>query len=61
LQWFQVFLGVFASVSPVFFCMLQLLHLHVSKVDQVLHMRCAWEVAGGAGPLLGRSLATPTR
>jgi hypothetical protein len=28
--------------------MLQVLHLDVSKVDQELHMRCAWEVGGGA-------------
>jgi hypothetical protein len=28
--------------------MLQLLHLNISKVDQVLHMVCAWEVAGSA-------------
>jgi hypothetical protein len=27
--------------------MLQLLHLNVSKVDQVLHVGCAWEAAGG--------------
>jgi hypothetical protein len=45
---FQVFLGVFASVlyvclsvSFVFFCMLQMLHLNISKVDQVLPMKCA--------------------
>ena len=48
--------------------MLQLLHLHVSKVDQGLHMGCAWEAAGcasdvrgSAGLLLGHSLASPTR
>jgi hypothetical protein len=59
----QCFSGVFASVSYVFFCMLQQLHLDVSKVDQVLHMRCTWEAAdgmgdirGGAGPLQVRSL-----
>jgi hypothetical protein len=44
--------------------MFQLLHLDVSKVDQVLHMGFAWEAAGGAEnvrgsarPLLVRSLA----
>jgi hypothetical protein len=72
---FQVFLDILASVSyaclnvsSVFFCMLQLLHLNVLKVDQVLHMGCAWEAAGGAGnvrgntsQLLRRSLASPTR
>jgi hypothetical protein len=35
LIWFQVF---FASVSSVFFYMLQVLHLDISKVDLVLHM-----------------------
>jgi hypothetical protein len=38
---------------------LQVLHLDVSKVNRMLHMGCAWEVAGGAGPLLGRSVASP--
>jgi hypothetical protein len=79
LQWFlKCFSGVFASildvclsVSFVFFCMLQ---LDVSKVNQVLHMRCAWEAAGGtddvwgnmgdirgdAGPLLVCFLISPT-
>ena len=28
--------------------MLQLLHLDVSKVDRVLHTRCAWKAVGGA-------------
>jgi hypothetical protein len=42
---FKAFLQVFSSV---FFCMLQLLHLDVSKIDWVLHMGCAWEAAGGA-------------
>jgi hypothetical protein len=53
----------FSQVFHVFFCMLQRLHLDVSKVDQVLHMRCMWEAAdgmgdirGGAGPLQVRSL-----
>jgi hypothetical protein len=50
-----------------------MLHLNVSKVDRVLHMRYVWEAAGGAndvrdgvgnvwggaGPLLVRSLASP--
>jgi hypothetical protein len=57
LQWFsnvfqafsQVFQTIVSSVSFVFFCMLQLLYLDVSKVDRVLHMRCMWEAAGGAG------------
>jgi hypothetical protein len=42
---FQMFSGVFASVSDVcckcfscFGCILQVFHLDVSKVDQVLHM-----------------------
>jgi hypothetical protein len=76
LQWFsyifqafsQVFQTFVSSVSFIFFCILQLLHIDVSKIDRVLHMRCAWKVAGnadniwgGAGPLLVRSLASPTR
>jgi hypothetical protein len=69
---FQVvfFSGVFAthilSVSYVFFCMLQLLHSDVLKVDRAGYAR--WEAAGGAGyvrggagPLLVRSLVSPTR
>jgi hypothetical protein len=50
---FKSFLGVFTSVLDAcfkcfiyLFYMLQLLHLDVSKVDQMLHMRCAWEAAG---------------
>jgi hypothetical protein len=38
----QVFHTHVLSISSVFSCMLQLLHLNVSKVDQVLHMGCAW-------------------
>ena len=55
------------SVSSIFFCMLQLLHLDISKVDRVLHNGCAWKAAGGvgdiqsdAGPLLVRFLTSPT-
>jgi hypothetical protein len=34
--------------------MLQVLHLHVSKVDRVLRMRCVWEARGGvSGPHVG--------
>jgi hypothetical protein len=34
--------------------MLQVLHLDVLKVDQILHMECAWEAGGGAsGPCTG--------
>jgi hypothetical protein len=57
---FQVFLGVFASVSDACFkcficllCMLQLLHPDVSKVDRGMHMGCAWEAAGSAGDVRG--------
>jgi hypothetical protein len=80
---FKCFSGVFTSVSYAYFkcfiCiyllfMLQLLHLNVSKVDQVLQMECTWEAVGGAddvqgrvgdvqgggGPLPVRSLASPT-
>ena len=56
------------------FCILQMLYRNVLKVDRVLHMGYAWEPAGyangvqgsvgdvwsGAGPLLMRSLASPT-
>jgi hypothetical protein len=70
----KCFSGVFASVSDACFkcficllCMLQLLHLNVSKIDRVLHMKCVWEAAGGAGDvqggaglLLWRSLASLT-
>jgi hypothetical protein len=44
---FQIFLGIFASVPDAcvkhfiyLFCMLQLLHLDILKVDRVLHMGC---------------------
>jgi hypothetical protein len=52
---FQVFLRVFqthvSSVSSFFRRILQVLHLDILKVDQMLHMRCAWEARGGAsGP-----------
>jgi hypothetical protein len=54
--------------------MLQLLQLDVSKVNRVLHIRCAWEATGGtddvwdsmgdirgdAGPLLVCFLISPT-
>ena len=47
LQWlhmcFLVFQTYVASVSSVFFCMLQVLHLDVSKVDRVLHI---WDARG---------------
>jgi hypothetical protein len=35
---FQVFSGVFSSVSTVFRCMLQLLYLDVLKANRVLHL-----------------------
>jgi hypothetical protein len=71
---FQWFVNV-SSVPSVFFCMLQLLHLNILKVDLVLHIGCTWEAAGGtddarggmsdvrssAGPLLVRLLASPSR
>jgi hypothetical protein len=57
---FKYFSGVFASVSEshlfqVFhiFFMLQLLYLDISKVDQVLHIGCAWEEAGGTDDVWG--------
>jgi hypothetical protein len=70
-----VFQTLVLSVSFVFFCMLQLLHLDVLKKDRVFHTRCAWEAAGGAddvqggmGDILGdassllvRCLARPAR
>jgi hypothetical protein len=63
----QVFWALVSNVSSVFFFMLQLLHLYVSKVDRVLHIGCVWEVAssvgdvrGGVGPLLVCLLASLT-
>jgi hypothetical protein len=57
---FQMFLGVFASVLYiclsvlfVFFCMLQILYLNVSKIDQVLHMECACKADDGTGNVRG--------
>jgi hypothetical protein len=42
----QVFKTFVSSVSPIFFCMLKLLHLDVSKVNQVfahgMHVRSGW-------------------
>jgi hypothetical protein len=38
-----------SSVSSVLLCMLQLLHLDISKVYWVLQMGCVWEAADGAG------------
>ena len=54
---FQMFLRCFhkcfqtlvSSVSSIFFCMLQLLYPDVLKVDQVLHIGCAWVAADGVG------------
>jgi hypothetical protein len=49
----NIFLTVFASVLETYFkgfiClfyMLQVLHMNVSKVDRVLHIRCTWEARG---------------
>jgi phosphotransferase system glucose/maltose/N-acetylglucosamine-specific IIC component len=57
----KFFSGFFASVSDICFmcfvyllCMLQLLHLNVSKVDWGLPMGCVWEAADGAGDVRGR-------
>jgi len=78
LQWvsnvFQAFLQefqtLFSSVSFVFFCMFQMLHLEVSIIDRMLHIGCAREAAGGADDVwvyvggvwgLVHSLASPTR
>jgi hypothetical protein len=64
---FKCFSGIFASVSSIFFLILQLLYLDVSKVDRVLHIGCTWEsisgmgdVQRGTGPLLVHS-ASPMR
>jgi hypothetical protein len=62
---FKSFLGVFTSVLDacfkcficLFFCMLQLLHLDVSKVDHVLHIECPWK-ADGAWMTFGAAWAT---
>jgi hypothetical protein len=50
---FKCFSGVFASVSSVFFYMLQLSYLIVSKVNRVLPMGFAWEAVGGADDIQG--------
>ena len=49
----QVFHTLVSSVSSIFFCMFQLLHLDVIKVEWVLHMGYAWEATGGAGDVWG--------
>ena len=48
--------------------MFQILHLNILKVDRVLPIGCAWKrlaaratSGGGVGPLLWRSLTSPTR
>jgi hypothetical protein len=41
------------DMNIAYTCMLQLLYLNVSKVDQVLHMGCAWEVVGGTDDVWG--------
>jgi hypothetical protein len=50
---FQVFFQVFqthiSSVSSIFFFMLQMLYLDVSKVDWALHMICTWKGTGASG------------
>jgi hypothetical protein len=58
----QVFQMLISSASS--FCMLQQLHLNVSKVDRVLYIECVWKTAGNVGDVrgctglqLGRSLA----
>jgi hypothetical protein len=46
---FKVFLGIFAGISDAcfkcFICLL--LYVATAALDQVLHMECAWETAGG--------------
>jgi hypothetical protein len=49
------------QVFHYLFCMLQVLHLNISKVDRVLHMGCVWEVGGGtSGRPSGRLGANST-
>jgi 4-alpha-glucanotransferase len=56
---FKYFSDVFASVSYACFkrffylFLLQLLHLDILKIDQVLHMSYAWEVSGGESDVRG--------
>jgi hypothetical protein len=45
---FQVFQTHILSVSFISFCMLQVLHLDVLKVDRMLYMGCLWEAGEGA-------------
>ena len=42
----KCFSRMFQVFHLSFFFKLQMLHLNVLKVDQVLHMGCAWEAAG---------------
>jgi hypothetical protein len=51
-QWFssvfRCFCKCFRRMFHLFsFYTLQVLHLDISKVDRVLHMRCMWETGGG--------------
>jgi hypothetical protein len=49
----QVIQTLVSNVSSVFFYMLQLVYLDVSKIDWVLRMGCAWKAVGGAGDVWG--------
>jgi hypothetical protein len=49
----QVFQMLVSSVSSIFFCMLQLLHLDALKIDRVLHMECVCKAAGSVDDVRG--------
>jgi hypothetical protein len=58
-QWFssvfRCFCKCFRRMFHLFsFYTLQVLHLDISKVDRVLHMRCMWETGGGVSFPSGR-------
>jgi hypothetical protein len=63
---FQMFLGVFASVSDAYskcFICLFLLHLNVSEVDMcAAHgMGCAWEAGGSTSGLAAQAMSETAR
>jgi hypothetical protein len=50
---FKCFSSVFTSVSDLVPSVLQLLHLHISALDRMLHLGCALQAASGLGDLRG--------
>jgi hypothetical protein len=56
----QVFHTFVSSVSSIFFCMLQLLHLDISKVNRVLHIECSWKAASSTDDVWGGATSRVT-